>query len=431
MKVLVIGQGGREHALVWKIAQSPKVKKIYCAPGNAGTSMYAENVSINADDLEGLASFSRKKGIDLTLVGPELPLASGIVDVFERYNLNIFGPGKEMAVLESSKVFTKLLSREEGIPTAEFEVFEDPDKARSFLGGRKFPIVIKADGLAAGKGVIIAKNKEEADQAIHSIMVERRFGSAGEKIIIEEYLRGEEASIIVLSDGEDIAVLASSQDHKRIYDGDKGPNTGGMGAYSPAPVVTEEVLQECISVIIRPAISGMKKRGTPYKGVLYAGIMVTESGPNLLEFNVRFGDPEIQAILPRMKSDLVELVEYCMYRNLNGYTIPWREEVCVCVVMASSGYPGRYQKGKRIYGIEKAQSLGDVVVFHAGTEKEDGDILTNGGRVLNVVALGDTIEKAIEKVYKGVKCITFEGAYYRKDIAQKALRKEKLNLRCC
>lgn len=421
MKILIIGQGGREHALLWKIKQSPRIKKLYCAPGNGGTAGIATNVSIKQDDLNGLSDFCKEEKIDLTLVGPEKPLASGIVDLFKEKGLRIFGPGKAGAELEASKIFTKELCKNENIPTGWFEIFDNAKKAKDFIKSKTAPIVVKADGLAAGKGVIIAGTDQEAFNAIDKIMVEKTFGASGDRVIVEECLEGEEASIIVVSDGENIVPLASSQDHKKVFDGDKGPNTGGMGAYSPAPVVTDKIFNDTLSGIINPAINGMKKRGTPYRGVLYAGIMITNEGPKLLEFNVRFGDPETQAILPRLNSDFLELMELATEGSLEDYSLKWDERACVSVVMASGGYPGSYKKGKEISGIEKALELEDVLVFHAGTRLEENRFLTNGGRALNVVGLGSSIKEAIDKTYKACSMIKFEGAHYRKDIAYKAL----------
>ena len=423
MKILIVGQGGREHALAWKIKQSKKVKELYCAPGNGGTTQVATNVPIKADDLEGLSKFCKEKKIDLTIVGPEAPLARGIIDLFERESLKVFGPTKKAAELEASKVFTKKLSRQENIPTAWFEIFDDAKKAKDFVKSKGTPIVVKADGLAAGKGVIIANREKEAFDAIENMLVRKTFGASGNKIVVEECLEGEEASIIVLSDGENIIPLASSQDHKRILNDDKGPNTGGMGAYSPAPVVTDRIFNDTISKIIKPAISGMKKRGTPYRGVLYAGIMVTGEGPKLLEFNVRFGDPETQAILPRLNSDLLDVIEASMHGALKDYTLKWDKRNCVCVVVASGGYPGKYEKGKEIFGIKEAGKLEDTLVFHAGTETEAGKVLTNGGRVLNVTSLGDGIKQAIDKTYKACRVIKFENMHYRDDIGYRALER--------
>jgi len=421
MKVLVIGHGGREHAICWKIKQSSRLGKLYCAPGNGGTAQIAENLPIRADDLNGLADFCEKEKIDLTVVGPEGPLVAGIVDLFEKKNLKIFGPRKSSARLEGSKAFMKEFCRDEGIPTAGFEIFDNAEKARDFIKSRPAPQVIKADGLAAGKGVIVARTREDAFGAVDGIMTDRVFGRAGEKIIIEDCLKGVEASIIVISDGENIVPLASSQDHKRIFDGDKGANTGGMGAYSPAPAVTDEIFDKTISKIIMPAINGMKKRSAPHKGVLYAGIMIVDGEPQLLEFNVRFGDPETQAILPRLNSDLLKLLESAAESSLKNYKLEWSEKSCVSVVMASGGYPGKYEKEKEIFGIEKAFNSGDTAVFHAGTRVEAGKIFTNGGRVLNVVSLGNDIKEAIDRAYRACGLIRFDGMHYRRDIGRRAL----------
>ena len=422
MNVLVVGAGGREHAIAWKLSLSKKIDKIYCAPGNGGTGKIAENVPIKADDISGLIEFASSKKINLTIIGPEAPLASGIVDSFIKKGLKVFGPSKNAAQLEASKIFTKRLCQAQNIPTAWFETFKDAKKAKEFVREKKAPIVIKADGLAAGKGVIVAKTEDEAFQAIDNIIVGKAFGDSGKEIIVEECLVGEEASILVISDGENIVPLASSQDHKRIYEGDKGPNTGGMGAYSPAPVVTDEVFDYTVSKIIKPTIAGMKKKGFSFKGVLYAGIMITKEGPKLLEFNVRFGDPETQAILPRMKTDLIDLIDAAILGNLKDYKLEWDKRSAVCVVLASGGYPGKYEKGREIKNLEKAEKLKDVLIFHAGTKVTD-KIVTDGGRVLNVVALGDDIQDAIEKAYEACDVISFENMTYRKDIGNKAIKR--------
>jgi len=426
MKVLIIGSGGREHALAWKIKKSKKLKKLYCAPGNGGTHAIATNVPIKADDLDALSKFCTDEKIDLTIVGPEVPLALGIVDLFQSKGLRVFGPTKEAARLESSKIFTKELCEKKNIPTAWFKTFTDAEKAKGFVRSKGAPIVIKADGLAAGKGVIIANSEKEAFNAIDNILLKKAFGSSGDKIVVEECLEGEEASIIVISDGENIAPLASSQDHKRIFDDDKGPNTGGMGAYSPAPIVTDQVFNATLSKIIKPAIDGMRERGVPHKGVLYAGVMITKEGPKLLEFNVRFGDPETQAILPRLNSDLLELIELSIDGALKNRNFNWSKKDCVCVVMASGGYPGKYEKGKEISGLENAEELKDILIFHAGTEFKKEKIITTGGRVLNVVGLGDGIKDAIDKTYDACKAISFDSMHYRKDIGKKALQKTEV-----
>lgn len=421
MKVLIIGSGGREHALCWKIAQSRRVKKIYAAPGNGGISEIAELVDIKADDIERLSGFAKRENIDLTVVGPEAPLAAGIVDEFNKEGLRIFGPTKKAAELEASKIFTKNICLKYGICTAASEVFEDASKAKDYVDKQDRPQVIKADGLAAGKGVIVAETKEEARDAIDDIMVNKRFGEAGSKVCIEERLYGEEVSILVFSDGRNIYPLETSQDHKPAFDDDKGPNTGGMGAYSPTSLINEKMYQDVVVDIIRPTVEAMANEGRPYKGILYAGLMVTEGTPHLLEYNVRFGDPETQAILPRMKTDLVEVIEATIDGTLNKIQIEWDERPCICVVAASGGYPGSYEKGKEISGLNKVKGMKDVMVFHAGSKKENGKIFTAGGRVLGVTALGDDIKQAIDKSYEAMDKISFEGMHYRTDIGRKAL----------
>ncbi len=422
MKVLVIGSGGREHALVWKISQSPEVSKVYCAPGNAGISEQAELVSIKTTDLSGILEFAIKEKIDLTVVGPEDPLTRGIVDLFESKGLRIFGPTKRASEIEGSKAFAKEMMKRYGIPTASYEIFEDSEKAVSYIQEKGPPIVVKADGLAAGKGVIICRTMEEAIGAIDRIMVKRIFGEAGRRVVIEEFLEGEEASYIALTDGKTILPLASSQDHKPVFDEDQGPNTGGMGAYSPAPMINEEVDKRIVEKILRPLIYGMEKEGRPYRGVIYAGLMIKESQPKVLEFNARFGDPETQPILMRMRGDIIPLLEACIDGNLSRFRIDWDPRAAVCVVMASKGYPGDYEKGKRIEGLEEVSQMKDIFVFHAGTARMDGEIVTNGGRVLGVTGLGRSIPEAIERTYQAVKKIYWEGVHYRNDIGKKALR---------
>jgi phosphoribosylamine--glycine ligase len=428
MKILVIGSGGREHALCWKIAKSPKCEKLYCAPGNGGISQVAEIVDIAADDIEKLCGFARKEKIDLTVVGPEAALVNGIVDRFEAEGLKAFGPRKELARLEGSKVFAKELMYRLGVPTAPFHVFHDADTALNYLDGKKSPVVVKADGLCAGKGVVVCKYADEAKDAVKMMMVDKTFGDAGRTVIIEDCLTGEEASIIVISDGANIVPLASSQDHKRVYDGDKGPNTGGMGAYSPAPVITDALFRSIMDTVIIPVISALAKEGKPFKGVLYAGIMVTKNGPMVLEFNTRFGDPETQAIMPRLKSDLVDLMERAIDGKLHGYKLEWDKRPCVSVVVASGGYPGNYEKGVEISGLEKAALMDDVTVFHAGTKlgrraTDDKPLfITSGGRVLNVTALGAGYKEAIGRVYEAVRAIRFSRMHYRGDIAWRAVK---------
>ncbi len=424
MKVLVVGGGGREHALAWKLAQSEKVSKVYGAPGNPGIAQIGECVEIPATDVEGLAEFAQREGIDLTVVGPEAPLVVGIVDQFEKRGLKIFGPSKEAARLEGSKAFSKEMMKKYGVPTADFQVFSDPEEAKKFVRERGAPIVVKADGLAAGKGVVVAKTVEEALEAIERIMVEKVFGSAGDRVVIEECLVGEEASYLVITDGERFIPLATAQDHKAVFDGDEGPNTGGMGAYSPAPVLSPELEREVQERVIKPILKGMRKEGHPFRGVLYAGLIVTQEGVKVLEFNVRFGDPEAQAILRRLESDLFEVCMSVANGNLVE-ELKWKEETSICVVLASKGYPGKYEKGKVITGIEEAEKVPTVVVFHAGTKLENGKLITNGGRVLNVTALGKDIFEARDRVYRAIEKIHFEGMHYRKDIGLKAMKRLK------
>jgi phosphoribosylamine--glycine ligase len=421
MKVLVVGGGGREHALVWKIAQSPKVSKVYCAPGNAGISEQATILPIKANDLKGLLEFALKEKVDLTVVGPEEPLTKGIVDLFESKGLSIFGSSQKAAEIEGSKAFAKEMMRKYHIPTASYEIFTNRNMAVEYIRKQGTPIVVKADGLAAGKGVIICKTVEEAIQSVDLIMVEKKFGEAGDRVVVEEYLVGEEVSYIAFTDGKAILPLASSQDHKPIFDGDQGPNTGGMGAYSPAPVVTEEVNEKIIEKILRPIIQGMGEEGRPYKGVLYAGLMIHNGHPNVLEFNARFGDPETQPVLIRMKGDIVPILEACIKGNLSQCEIEWDSRASVCVVMASKGYPGDYEKGKTIGGLKEVSKMNDVFVFHAGTGFKDNLVVTNGGRVLGVTGLGGDIPRAIERTYQAVKKISWEGVHYRTDIGKKAL----------
>jgi phosphoribosylamine--glycine ligase len=422
MKVLVVGGGGREHALVWKIAQSSKVTKIFCAPGNAGISRQATLVPIKVNDLKALLEFAQEEKIDLTVVGPEEPLTRGIVDLFESKRLTIFGPSMKAAAIEGSKVFAKEMMQKYHIPTASYEVFEDREEAAAYIRKRGAPIVVKADGLAAGKGVIICNTVDEAIQAVDQMMVEKAFGEAGNRVVVEECLTGEEASYIAFTDGKAILPMASSQDHKSVFDGDQGPNTGGMGAYSPAPVVTEEVHERILEKILRPMIQGLGDEGRPYKGALYAGLMIRNGHPKVLEFNARFGDPETQPALMRMKGDLVPILEACIHGNLSKLRIEWDPRTAVCVVMASGGYPGDYENGKVIRGLDEVSRMKDLFVFHAGTALKDGQVVTSGGRVLGVTGVGEGIEKAIDRTYEAVKRISWEGAHYRKDIGFKALR---------
>jgi len=421
MKVLVVGGGGREHALVWKIAQSPLVDTIYCAPGNPGTAALAENVAINADEIDVLLEFAKAEKIDLTVVGPEQPLSMGIVDLFEKHGLKVFGPDKNAAIIEGSKAFSKDLMRKYGIPTAAYGVFSEVGPAVAFIEQTGAPIVVKADGLAAGKGVIIAQTREEAVAAVTDMLSGNAFGSAGSRVVIEEFLTGEEASFLAITDGTHIIPLASAQDHKAIFDNDLGPNTGGMGAYSPAPVVTPAVHENAMQQVLRRAVDGMAAEGRPYRGVLYAGLMVTGDQVKTLEFNARFGDPECQPLLMRMKSDIVPVLMAVANGDLSGMRIEWHDKAAVCVVMAAEGYPGDYRKGDVISGLDDAANLDDVYVFHAGTSLKEDRCVTNGGRVLGVTALGDTVQHAIDRAYQGVGRITWPGVQFRTDIGKKAL----------
>jgi phosphoribosylamine--glycine ligase len=426
MKVLVIGKGGREHALVWKLAQSPRVKQVLCAPGNAGTALDGVNVAIESHDFDGLVKLVKKENIALTVVGPEEPLAQGIVDAFQKVGLRIFGPSKAAAQLETSKVFAKKLMRDADVPAAEFRVFDHPDPARHYVQTREYPVVVKADGLAAGKGVIVCDTNEDALAAIERIMVREEFGrAAGRQIIIEKRLDGQELSILALVSGRAIVPLAASQDHKRALDNDRGPNTGGMGAYCPAPLATPELLQDIEAHALVPTVHAMKRRRVPFRGVLYAGVMITNQGMRILEYNCRFGDPETQAVLMRLKTDLYDLIEAAVDGRLEDFAedrLEWDPRPAVCVVMASQGYPGNYLKGKVILGLDEAAKLPDVKVFHAGTKADsNGLVVTSGGRVLGVTALGDTLYGAKRRAYQAIAKIHFQGAHYRKDIADKAL----------
>ena len=422
MKVLVIGGGGREHSLVWKIAQSPEVSKIFCAPGNPGISELAECIDITADQTSLLCEFAVKENIGLTVVGPEAPLVDGIVDVFSKHNLKVFGPDQKAAILEDSKVFSKLLLRKHGIPTADFKCFDDHSQARHYVLSRGAPIVVKADGLSKGKGVFVCKTNDEALLAIDSIMKDRVFGNAGDQVVIEECLIGEEVSLLAFTDGRTIVPMESSQDHKTVYDGDEGPNTGGMGAYSPVPIMTSELYRGVEKNILVPTVHAMNKEGRPYKGVIYIGLMITSAGPMVLEFNVRFGDPEAQVILTRMKSDIVPIMLATISGGLDNVDLEWLPQASVCVVMASGGYPGQYDNGKEIKGLDSLKNQEGISVFHAGTKSENEKIVTNGGRVLNVVACGRDIKEAQKKVYEAVSKISFDGAHYRRDIADKAIK---------
>lgn len=420
MKILVIGSGGREHALVWKISQSPKVTKLFCAPGSAAIGELADCITIHPEQIEKLADFAKEEEIDLTVVGPELPLTLGIADLFESRGLKIFGPNKAAARLEGSKAFAKEILQQNNIPTATFGSFADPAAARQHIERHPPPYVIKADGLAAGKGVVISLTIDDALDVIEKILVQKVFGAAGEKVVIEEFLEGEEVSFMVLSDGRHILPLASSQDHKRIFDNDQGPNTGGMGAYSPAPLVTSALQQRIFDEILNPLLAGLKKQGITYRGVIYVGLMIAKGGPKVLEFNARFGDPECQPIMMRLKSDLVPLLEATIDGKLRQIQPEWYEDPAVCVVLAARGYPGLYEKGSEIHGLDQLRDWDKGFVFHAGTTKENGRWVTSGGRVLGVTARGRDIEDAVKNAYSAVSQITWDGMHYRKDIARRA-----------
>ena len=422
MKVLIVGGGGREHALAWKIAQSPTLDKLYCAPGNPGMAQVADCINIEADNLESLCNFARKERIDLTVVGPEKPLVMGIVDRFQSNGLKIFGPSRKAAALEGSKVFSKNLMWKYGIPTAEYRSFSDLDHAQRYIVSLDRPLVVKVDGLAAGKGAFVCKTQGETLKAAESILKKRTFGEAGGRIVVEELLEGEEVSILAFTDGNTIVPLESAQDHKALLDGDKGPNTGGMGAYSPVPVVTDELYYSIEKHILVPTIHAMNKEGRPYRGVIYIGLMLTPTGPRVLEYNVRLGDPETQPLLMRFKGDLLPILLAVASGKLETVDFEWDPRAAVCVVMAAGGYPDKYEKGAVLKGLDSVSGSDDIAVFHAGTAGRQGEVVTNGGRVLGVTALGEDVREAQRKAYDAVAKIDFKDAYYRKDIAAKAIR---------
>ena len=431
MRVLIIGSGGREHALAWKIAQSPKVSKIFCAPGNAGMAQLAECANIKATDIPALLNFARDKAVDLAVIGPEDPLFAGIADTFRDAGIPTFGPSGKAAMIEGSKVFSKQLMARFGIPTADFQVFDNPNDASDYLSDLSdesgssdaLPIIVKADGLAFGKGVYVCSTKSQALKAIQDIMVDKVFGKAGDRVIIEERLEGQEATLMVITDGTAIIPLMASQDYKRAYDNDQGLNTGGMGCYSPVPVVPPELYDQILETIIMPTIRALKEEGRPYTGALYTGIMLTKDGPKVIEYNCRFGDPETQVALPLMESDLVDVIQASLSGSLDSLQVKCYNKCAVCVVMASGGYPGSYETGKPIYGLDEAGSLEGVTVFHAGTKLVDGQVVTSGGRVLGVTGVGDTFAQARDRAYAGVSKISFEGAHYRKDIGERVIPK--------
>jgi phosphoribosylamine---glycine ligase len=419
MKILVVGKGGREHAICWKLSQSKEVEKIYAAPGNAGIGTIAECADIATDDLKGLADFAQNQAIDLTVVGPELPLTLGIVDEFESRGLKIFGPSKKASVIEGSKAFAKDFMQKYHIPTASFRIFAEHFEALDFVKGAGYPLVVKADGLAAGKGAIVCNSPEEACSTVEKIMVQKVFGSAGLKLVIEEYLQGEEVTVMAFTDGKNVVPMVSSQDHKRIFDGDKGPNTGGMGAYSPTSLIDSKTMKIVYDEILEPTVQGLASEGRTYKGVLYVGLMLTTRGIKVLEYNCRFGDPETQAVLPLLDSDLVEIFVNITEGYLNVDEIKWADKSSACVVLASGGYPENYQMGKVIKGLDQVNSS-ECLVFHAGTKRRDKDFITNGGRVLSVTGVGPGMKDALRNAYRNAEKITFENAYYRRDIGWRA-----------
>lgn len=420
-KILLIGSGSREHALAWKLRQSPRVDKIYIAPGNPGTAQFGENVEIEAANITALAAFAQKNKIDLTVVGPEDPLALGIVDAFRAKGLKIWGPVRAAARIESSKVFSKQLMKEAGVPTAEFETFQDHGKAVAYVKSKGAPIVIKASGLALGKGVIIVQTLEEAKKTLREIMVDKIFGDSGSEVVIEEFLEGMEFSAHAFCDGKTFQMLPCSQDHKRIFDGDRGPNTGGVGTIAPLPWMTKEIMEQIATTIITPILKALVERGAPFTGLLYPGLMMTKNGPKVIEFNCRFGGPECESYMRLLKTDLLEILEACVDGNLDKIKIEWNTGYACCIILYSKGYPGKYEKGKEITGISEAEKLKNIVVFHAGTKTEGGKLLTNGGRVLGVSATGGTLQEALNNAYEAVKLIHFDGMHYRTDIGKKSL----------
>ena len=424
MDVLVVGGGGREHALVWKISQSPLVDRIFCAPGNAGIAALAECVDIGAEDISSLRGFAEEKGVDLTVVGPEGPLCAGIVDAFQARGLKIFGPTQKAARLEGSKVFAKNLMDRHGVPTATYRTFDSPERAKAYIDMVGAPIVVKADGLAGGKAALVCDSEEEARQAVNRIMIEGEFGAAGDHVVVEECLKGEEASMLAFTDGKTIAILPSCQDHKPVYDGGEGPNTGGMGAYSPAPVVTPELAEIAERDVIVQTVHAMSREDRPYQGVLYAGLMIDGENINVLEFNCRLGDPEMQPLALRLKSDIVPVLLATIEGNLEDVEIEYHDGAALCVVMASGGYPGDYETGKLVSGLAEVETMENVVVFHSGTCEENGKIYTDGGRVLGITARGATPKEAQARAYEAVERINFEGAHYRTDIGRLALARE-------
>lgn len=419
MKVLVVGSGGREHAIIWKLAQSPKVDKIYCAPGNAGIGELAELVPIGAMEFDKLTDFAQKEGIDFTVVGMDDPLVGGIVDKFEEKGLKVFGPRANAAIIEGSKAFSKELMKKYNIPTAAYETFDDYNKALEYVKKGDFPVVLKADGLALGKGVLICNNLEEAEAGLNEIMVDKKFGDSGNKVVIEEFLTGPEMSVLSFCDGKTIVPMVSAQDHKRAYDNDEGLNTGGMGTFSPSRVYTQELAEECMKTIYQPTVDALNAEGRPFKGIIFFGLMLTPKGMKVIEYNARFGDPETQVVLPRLDSDLMEIFEACVDGTLDKTEVKWKDNAAACVVLASGGYPVSYEKGFEITGLDKAKEMENITVFHAGTALKDGHYVTNGGRVLGITGVGKDLDEAIKTAYEGVKVVSFKNVHYRKDIGIK------------
>lgn len=419
MKVLVVGSGGREHAICWKLLQSPKVDKIYCAPGNAGIGEIAELVPIGAMEFDKLAEFAKANDIGLTVVGMDDPLVGGIVDKFEEEGLRVFGPRANAAIIEGSKAFSKELMKKYNIPTAAYETFDNYEKALEYIKNGDFPVVLKADGLALGKGVLICNNLEEAEAGLNTIMIDKKFGDSGNKVVIEEFLTGQEMSVLSFCDGKTIVPMVSAQDHKRALDGDKGLNTGGMGTFSPSRYYTPEIAEECMETIYKPTVEALNKEGRTFKGIIFFGLMLTPKGMRVIEYNARFGDPETQVVLPRLKTDLFEIFEACVDGTLDKINVEWEDNGTACVVLASGGYPESYQKGYEITGLEEAKKDPNIIVFHAGTALKDGKFVTNGGRVLGITGIGKNLDEAIKIAYEGVKIVDFKDKHFRKDIGVK------------
>ncbi len=419
MKVLVVGSGGREHAICWKLSQSPKVDKIYCAPGNAGIGQTAELVPIGAMEFDKLIDFAKSEKIDFTVIGMDDPLVGGIVDRFEAEGLKVFGPRANAAIIEGSKAFSKELMKKYNIPTAAYETFDSYERALEYIKKGSFPVVLKADGLALGKGVLICNDLEEAEAGLKTIMVDKKFGESGNKIVIEEFLTGQEMSVLSFCDGKTIVPMVSAQDHKRAYDGDKGLNTGGMGTFSPSRVYTDELADECMKTIYQPTVDALQKEGRPFKGIIFFGLMLTPKGMRVIEYNARFGDPETQVVLPRLKTDLMEIFEACVEGTLDKINVEWEDSGTACVVLASGGYPESYTKGYEITGLEAAEKADNIIVFHAGTALKDGKFVTNGGRVLGITGIGKDLDEAIRTAYKGVELVDFKDKHFRKDIGIK------------